>query len=239
MTLQSYVQDGVGWIVLDRPEVMNAISVELAQAWEATLRQLGNDPEISVIAVRGAGGNFCAGGDFDEVQRLKASGELDSLFGAFRRVTQAVREVPAVVVAVVEGNAMAGGFEFVLAADLSIARDDARLADNHIRFGHIPGGGGSQRLPRLLGRTRALAHLLTGERLSGRQAADLGLVSLALPAEEFEDGVSELLRRLTSYDGVALARIKHLVDDGLDGSLERGLDLEQRLVVDHISHHLP
>jgi len=240
VSIQTGLDGSVGWIILDRPEVMNAISVDLAVAWEKALRELGERPDVSVVAIRGAGGNFCAGGDFAEVQHLKAAGpeHLDRLFSAFRRVTEAVREIPAVVVAVVEGNAMAGGFEFVQAADLSIVRDDARLADNHIRFGHIPGGGGSQRLPRLLGRTRALAHLLTGECLTGREAADLGLVSISLPADEFEDGVSQLLRRLTSYDALALTRIKQLVDAGLEGSLERGLDLEQRAVVDHIAHHL-
>jgi len=230
------VEGAIGYITLNRPDVMNAVTVELASQLEQALHDLDARAVVRVIMIRGAGGNFCAGGDFKEVERLRAEGPaaLDTLFTAFRRALGAIAKVAVPVVAVVEGNAMAGGFELIQAADITLARDDARLSDNHVNFAMVPGGGGSQRLPRLLGPQRALAHLLTGERLSGREAFSLGLVHRAFAPEDFEDGVASFVSRLAAKDAGAVRTIKRLVYDGLALDLAGGLDLEQRTVVDHI-----
>lgn len=235
--VETRIEDHVGHVVLNRPEVMNAINLELAEQLEETLLALSLDDAVHVIAVRGAGGNFCAGGDFQEVQRLTAKGpdSLASLFIAFRGALEAIGSINIPVVTVVEGNAMAGGFEFLQAADICLARSDARLCDNHVNYGQVPGGGGSQRLPRMLGRQAALAHLLGGERISGAEAETLGLVQRAWPPDEFEERVEEFLTRLAARDRTAVRRIKRLVVDGLEGPLAAGLDLELATVVRHIS----
>jgi len=230
----SKVEGAVGRITLNRPEVMNAVSVELAESLQAALEVLSETDGVRVITIRGAGGNFCAGGDFGEVQRLTASQQLDTLFASFRAACRKVRTVPQPVVTVVEGVAMAGGFELMQAADLALVRDDARISDNHINHGMVPGGGGSQRLPRLLGRHRAMAHLLTGERLTGLDAEALGLAQSFAP-DLFDSSTEAIVQRLASRDPRSLATIKRLVHDGLDLSLEDGLDLEQEAVVRHIS----
>lgn len=231
------VTDGVGRVVLNRPEQMNAITVELGQQLEAALRELGGRPDVTVILVRGAGGNFSAGGDFREVERLRADGPaaLVPLFENFARACAAVAEIDPPVVAAVEGVAMAGGFEFMLAADIALVRDDARIADNHINYGQIPGGGSSQRLPRLIGRQRALGLLLSGERLSGRDAVELGLAHRAFAPEEFDDRVEAFVATLAERRRDALVGIKRLVHDGLATSLQAGLALELERVVAHIS----
>ncbi|GAA1750246.1 enoyl-CoA hydratase/isomerase family protein [Aeromicrobium alkaliterrae] len=231
------VEGRVGAVVLNRPDQMNAISTDLGRALEAAVRDLGGREDVTVITIRGAGGNFCAGGDFGEVQRLRAEGPeaLRELFLAFRGACRAVGEIDQPVVAVVEGVAMAGGFELVQAVDIALVRTDARLSDNHVNFGQIPGGGGSQRLARLVGRSRALGHVLSGERLSGAQAEQWGLALHAYPPETFDADVDAFVGRLASRRPDALRGIKSLVRHGLELDLESGLDLELDAVVDHIS----
>jgi enoyl-CoA hydratase/carnithine racemase len=228
------VEGRIGHILLNRPGAMNAITVELARQLAAALPELAE--RVAVIVIRGAGGNFCVGGDFHELQRLRADGPaaLLPLFEGFAAVCAAIAELPVPVVAAVEGYAMAGGFELMQACDIAVVRADAVLADNHVNFGQIPGGGGSQLLPRLVGRQRALGHLLTGERVSGAQAAEWGLAYRSLPADEFEAGVAALLDRVAAKDPVALRKIKNLVYRGSGMPLPAGLAMELASVVEHV-----
>jgi len=229
-------RDGpIGRVTLNRPEVMNAITVELAEALSSALAKLVDDCEV--IVIRGAGGNFCVGGDFHELERLRDLGSdaTIELFAAFGRSCALIGELDVPVVAAVEGYAMAGGFELLQACDICIAKSDSTIADNHANFGQVPGGGGSQRLARLVGRQRASAHILTGDRLSGEQAAEWGLAYRAVAPEEFDGAVEELLGRLVGKTREAQARTKHLLRQGLEMPLEAALELEQRTVVDHLA----
>lgn len=229
------LRDGVAHVTLDRPDAMNAITVALATELEEALRWAAADARV--VVVRGAGGHFSVGGDYKELERLRAEGPdaMRDLFEAFGRATGCIAELPVPVIAAVEGNAMAGGFELMQACDFAVVADDARLSDNHLNFAMIPGGGGSQRLPSLIGRQRALAHILTGERLTGAEAATLGLALRAVPAWELGAVVDELATGLAKKDPTALARAKALVHGGLALPLEEGLALERRWVVDHIA----
>jgi len=228
---------GIGRITLDRPEQMNAVNVEMCVELERAILTLGSDPAIKVVHVRGAAGNFCAGGDFGEVERLRAEGPsaLRSLFVAFRRACDAIAAVDVPVVAAVEGVAAAGGFELMQAADIVLVSDDARISDNHIRFGMIPGGGSTQRLPRLIGRQQAMGVLLSGERLSGADAARLGLAYHSFPRDQFDDEVELFLSAMAGRDRGALTAIKKLVSSGLLQPAATGLDDEITEVVRHIS----
>lgn len=229
--------DGVATITLDRPGAMNAVTTALAVALEQALRAVADDAETRVVVLRGAGGNFCAGGDFEEVQRLRTEGPdaLRTLFEAFRSACAAVGEIPQPVVAAVEGVAAAGGFELMQACDVVLVRHDARLSDNHVNVGMVPGGGGSQRLPRIVGRQRALGLLLSGDRLGGAEAVAWGLAYRSLDAESFEREVDAFATRLAGRRTDAVQGIKRLVRDGLAGGLEHGLDLETDTVVAHIA----
>jgi enoyl-CoA hydratase/carnithine racemase len=176
------------------------------------------------------------GGDFKELQALLARGSeaARELFTGFHRACAAIGEVPVPVIAAVEGYAMAGGFELIQAADITLVSEDAKLADNHSNFGQVPGGGGSQRLPRLVGRQRALALILSGERLTGRQAVEWGLAYRAYPAGRFEAGVRAFAEGLADKRPEALHRSKRLVRDGLALSLDEGIELELRVVLEHL-----
>ncbi|MEU6375783.1 enoyl-CoA hydratase/isomerase family protein [Streptomyces sp. NPDC046909] len=238
MTSVRVIKDAsVGWVILDRPESMNALTVETGRELEEALRSLGRDASINVIAIRGAGGNFCAGGDFREVERLREGGAegLRPLFEAFAAACGAVAQVEMPVVAVVEGVAAAGGFELMQAVDLVVVSDNARLSDSHIRFGQVPGGGSTQRLPRLLGRQQAFGLLVSGDVLSGAEAVTLGLAYRSFPAPTFEEEATAFLRTLASRHRDALVRIKRLVYAGQRTDLENGLDLELSTVLEHIA----
>lgn len=231
------VVDGVGRVTLNRPGSMNAITVELGALLADAFATLGASSDVRVVLVRGAGGNFSAGGDFGEVQRLRADGPeaLKPLFANFRRACELAGEIPQPVVAAVEGVAMAGGFELMQAVDVAIVRDDARLCDNHVNYGQVPGGGGSQRLAPLVGRQRALGHLLGGERLTGAQAAAWGLAFRSLSADEFEDGLAAYVAAMAGRRPDALATIKRLVREGERRGIQAGLDAEFAAVVEHIA----
>jgi len=225
----------IAQVTLNRPEAMNAITVALARGLEEALSRLAE--EAAVIVIRGAGGNFSVGGDFDELERLRAEGPaaMAELFDAFGRTCALIAELPVPVVAAVEGYAMAGGFELMQASDIALVRDDARIADNHSNYGQVPGGGSSQRLPRLVGPQRALAHILTGDRLSGAEAVAWGLAYRSVPAESFEAAVRQLAEQLAGKSPAALARTKRLVHEGLRRPLAEGLALERAEVLEHLA----
>ncbi|HEV7980362.1 enoyl-CoA hydratase/isomerase family protein [Amycolatopsis sp.] len=228
-------RDGaVGNIVLNRSAAMNAITVDLGMRLEQGLRELAES--VAVIVLRGAGGNFSVGGDFDEVERLRRIGPaaLYPLFENFGRACSAIAEIDVPVVAAVEGYALAGGFELMQASDIVLVSNDAKIADMHSNFGMVPGGGGSQRLARLVGRQRALAHILTGDRLSAAEAVSWGLAYRNYEPAEFNEAVREFGLRLASKSPRALRTVKRLVHDGLGKPLADGLAMEIDAVVAHL-----
>jgi enoyl-CoA hydratase/carnithine racemase len=229
-------EDPIGRITLNRPEAMNAVTIELARQLEQALKTLA--PAVDVIVIRGAGGNFSVGGDFKQVEQLRAQGpeELRALFEAFSRACAAVGSVEVPVLAAVEGYALAGGFELMQACDVSIVREDARIGDHHANSGVIPGGGGSQRLPRLVGRQRALGMILTGGHISGLEAVAWGLAYGAAPEEQFDQAVEDLARQLAGRSRRAQAAIKRLVREGLELPLTEGLAQEQDQVVEFLTN---
>jgi enoyl-CoA hydratase/carnithine racemase len=231
--------DGIGRITLNRPERMNAVTTELARQLERALSELSSDTAVNVIVIRGAGKNFCAGGDVAEVERLRSAGPepLRTLFDAFRRACEVIATVDVPVIAAVEGVAMAGGFELMQAADIVIVSDDAKIADNHINFGMIPGGGSTQRLPRLIGYQLALGLLLSGDRLNGLDAVRLGLAYRSFAPQDFDEGVNHFVAQLAGRDRAAVTTIKRLVASAGQRPLSQGLGDEISAVVAHISGH--
>lgn len=228
------VDGNVGRLTLNRPASRNAISLNLARELGAGVRALA--PRVSVIVIRGAGGTFCAGGDFEELMALREAGRaaLAELFTAFRDATAAIAAAEVPVVAVVEGHAVAGGFELIQAVDVAIAAESATLADIHARFGQIPGGGGTALLPRLIGQARATALVLTGDTLTARQACEWGLLYQVVPDADLDEAAAALVRRLTKGSRAARAASKRLIREGLALPLPAALDAELSAVLDHL-----
>lgn len=233
-TVSTEIDADVGWVTLNRPEALNAITPELARELHAALVAAG--ARARVVVIRGAGGNFCVGGDFKALKALQAQGTeaMRELFVAFHSACACIAELPVPVIAAVEGYAMAGGFELMQAADIALVSSEAQIADNHANFGQVPGGGSSQRLPRLVGRQRALSLILTGDRLSGRDALAWGLAYRCYEPAEFEAGVREFAAALAAKSPEALARSKRLVHAGLELPLAEGIALETDIVLEHL-----
>jgi enoyl-CoA hydratase/carnithine racemase len=232
-----HIDGAVGKITLNRPDRMNAINTVLAGQLHDTITELGARTGLSCLVIRGAGGNFCAGGDFEEVQRLRAQGQdaLRSLFATFKAACDAIEHVKVPVIAAVEGVAMAGGFELMQAVDVVVVSDNARIADNHINFGMIPGGGSTARLARITGRQQALGLLLSGERLTGIEAVERGLAYRAFPAHDFDASLEVFVTRMAGRDRSALIEIKRLVTTGTALPLSAALNAETDAVVARIA----
>ncbi len=194
------------------------------------------ETEVDVIVIRGAGGTFCAGGDVAQLDALRAKGrdDLATMFSAFRDARAAIAAAEVPVVAVVEGHAVAGGFELLQSCDIVLAAESAVLSDIHARFGQIPGGGGTQLLPRLVGLSRASGLVLTGDSLTARQALEWGLVYAVAPDDALDAELDSLIKRLTRGSREARTVSKRLMRAGLEMPLEHGLDLEAEAVIDHI-----
>lgn len=232
-TVLRTVEGGTCAITLNRPEAMNAITTGLALELATALTEGAR--EADVIVIRGAGGNFSAGGDFNHLQEVRSDrAALRKLFQSFGEACSLIGRLPVPVVAAVEGVAMAGGFELMQCCDIVLVAEDARIADEHSNHAMIPGGGSTQRLPRLVGPQRALGLILTGERISGAEAAEWGIAYRALPPDELHAHAAELAAKLASKDRTALARTKGLIRTGLEEPLATGLELELDAVVDHI-----
>ena len=231
--LKVWVEGPVGHIVLNRPEARNALDYETVKELERALQQLGE--EARVIVVRGAGGMFCAGADLKYVATNRQDETtLRNLIEQINRAFFQIENVPVPVIAAVEGYALAGGFELMQACDICIVAEEAVIGDQHANFGLIPGGGGTQRLPRLVGRQRALGLLLSGEWMSGEAAAAWGLAYKAVPAGELEPEALRLARRLAERSAEGLRTMKQLVREGLERPLDEGIGMEIEAFCEYI-----
>lgn len=228
-------RDGpVGRVVLNRPRARNAITVELARELADAIPGLA--AEVRVIVVRGAGPDFCAGGDVGSLAALHARGRsaMAELFDEFRRALTAITSAPVPVVAAVHGHAVAGGFELMQSCDIAVVSADAKISDIHNRFGQVPGGGSTQRLPRIVGRQRAMGLILTGDEISGAQAVEWGLAYRAVPPGRLDAEVDAVVERLLANSSASMARSKALVESALSRPLEEGLSAETGAVLDHL-----
>jgi enoyl-CoA hydratase len=203
--------DGVATVTLNRPEAMNALSRELRGAIAAAFVDLQADGAIRVAILTGEGRAFCAGLDLKELGAEDTGGtaaleESD--------VIAAVNAFEGPIIGAINGFAITGGFELALACDLLIASTQARFSDTHARVGVLPGWGLSQKLPRLIGISRAKELSLTGNPIGAEQALAWGLVNRVVPPEELLPTCRALAADMLSCDAKALRGYKRLIDEG-------------------------
>jgi enoyl-CoA hydratase len=227
-TIRYEVEDGVATITLDRPDVLNAMNEAMRLELTACFTGLVSDEDVRVILVTGGERAFSAGADVrDFVEPQPPTRHRETR----RRVEfrQVMDRCPQPIIAAIRGYALGGGLELALACDIRIAADDAQLGLTEINLAIIPGGGGTQRLPRLVGRGKALEMILSGMRVRGDEALRLGIVERAVPAGEVLSAARELARTLASKAPIALRYAKEAVVKGLELPLADGLRLEQDL----------
>lgn len=221
---------------IDRPVARNAINEAVVDGLEAAL-DVAEAARAKAVVLRGAGGTFCAGADLKLVQTLV--GDRDLMAGYVTRlanITERLESGPFVSVAVVEGFALAGGCELLLACDISVAATDARIGDRHLEYGLAPGAGGSVRLVRTLPKAQARYLLLTGQAITGTQAAEWGLVTLAVPPEDLDATAEQIVDRLASRSGEALRAVKAMVTAaGPERPVNEAMLAEREIFVDFIS----
>jgi enoyl-CoA hydratase/carnithine racemase len=223
---------GVGWITLNRPRVINAINGAMRTEIPAVLRELDKDPHIRVIGLRGAGPKgFCAGADISE-SGTQPSNTPASDASSRSTWIQSLDGVTKPLVAVIHGYCFGGGLEIALACDVRIAAADAQFAFPETSLGLIPGGGGTQRLPRVIGLGRALSMLLTGDRVNAVEAQRAGLITEILPAGEAHlNAGTEFVERMAQRPPMATRFAKQAARMALEQSLPEGLRLERELFV--------
>lgn len=228
--LETEIRDGVGWIILNRPEAMNAVNDALREGLPQALAAMEADPAVRVIVLAGNGDRaFCVGADIRESRAPETAVEAHARLAAMRWITGfADAEKP--VIAAVHGFCLGGGLELALAADIRIASADARFGLPETALGLIPGGGGTQRLARLVGVGRALDLILTGDRADAAEALRLGLVTrVVADAADLRRDTQALAARIAARPPRATAFAKAAVKGALDMPLEAGLAQERSL----------
>jgi enoyl-CoA hydratase/carnithine racemase len=220
------VTDGVGTIRLDRPK-MNALNVQVQEEIRAVALQATDDDSVRAVVIWGGERVFAAGADIKEmadmsyVDMVRRSGPLQSSLSA-------VAAIPKPTVAAITGYALGGGCELALCADYRIAADDAKLGQPEILLGVIPGAGGTQRLSRLVGPSKAKDLIYTGRFVDAAEALQIGLVNKVVPAAEVYDAAVAWASQFSNGAALALRAAKEAVDAGIEVDLATGLAIERQ-----------
>lgn len=222
-------KENIGVLTINRPQRMNAISNELTSELKKFLDEIENDDELRVLVITGAGDKaFVAGADINELV------DRDALIG--RRVSRQRQEifsrienlhVPAI--AAINGYALGGGLELALACSIRVCSDKAQFGAPEVKLGIIPGDGGTQRLPRLVGLGRAMEMILTGDFIDAEEAYRIGLVNKIVPHEQLMEKAMGLAKKIASRPPLAVRYAKETVNRSLEGSTVSGFALESFL----------
>ena len=223
------IEAGIATLTINRPQALNAMTRELLEELGTAFSRLQEDPSVRVILLTGSGEKaFVAGADIAAMAGFSPL-EARELALLGQRTLAAIETCPLPVIAVVNGFALGGGCELAMACDIRLAADTARLGQPEINLGIIPGFAGSQRLPRLVGKGRALELLLSGEMIGAAEAWRIGLVNRVLPAAELMAEARRLAALLAGKGRTALRLCKAAVQDGLEMDLARGAAYEADL----------
>jgi enoyl-CoA hydratase len=216
-------------VTLNRPKVMNALNRALFTDLEDAFITLAGDSAVRAIILTGAGDKaFAAGADISELAALSAT-EGQQLARRGQAVFRRIETCGKPVIAAIQGFALGGGCELAMACTIRIASDRARLGQPEVRLGLVPGYGGTQRLPRLVGKGAAYKLLLTGDMVGAEEAFRIGLVDEVVPAEALMSRAETLARAIAQQAPLALAGCLRAVDGGYDLPIESGLELEASL----------
>ncbi len=227
--LQISVEDGIALVRINRPEVLNALNARLLDELERAFQTLGQDEAVKVVIMTGAGEkSFVAGADIKELSSLAGvSGRTYSLRG--QQVFDAIESCPKPVIAAVNGYCLGGGCELALACHIRIASENARFGQPEVKLGLIPGYGGTQRLPRLVGTGRAMEILLTGDTVDAKEAERIGLVNRVVPAGELLDHCRQLAKKIMANGPLATGLALQSVYSAAGLPLKQALAIEAGL----------
>ena len=226
-TVLLHISNHIAKITLNRPDAKNEINLRMGQEIDEICRRINQDNDIYVVIVTGSGSVFCNGNELQTPGKIPPRGEAETQQKYNIAAAVAAMEKP--VIAAVNGDAFGDGLELALACDVRIAAQNARFGLPEIAAGLIPSGGGTQRLPRIVGRGKALEMILTGETIDAAEALENGLVTKIVPAESLMPEVEALAKAMAVKAPVSLRYIKEAINKGLDLTMEQGLRLEADL----------
>lgn len=229
-TLLYQKEDGIGIVTINRPKALNAYNSEVSIELYKVFGEIEEDPEVRVVILTGGGEKaFVAGADIVEMAPLDAAG-IGKFASKARLAADKIYNLSKPVIAAVNGYALGGGCELALACDLRIASENARFGQLEINVGIIPGTGGTQRLPRLVGIARAKELIYTGDMIDAQTALSIGLVNKVVPLNKLMEEAKTLAKKMISKSGRILTLAKIAINSGMNMDLASGLDLEARCV---------
>ena len=212
-------------VTVNRPDKLNALNIPTRREILRAFEQLKTDDEVRVVIITGAGPkSFIAGADINEFAGMTAIKQRDVMKSG--RAFDSVEDFPKPVIAMINGFALGGGCELAMSCDIRVASSSAKLGQPEIKLGIIPGGGGTQRLTRLVGEGKAMELILTGDMISADEAKQLGLVNHVFAPEELEAKTLELANKIAEFSPIALAMAKASVKNAARMNLREGLDSE-------------
>jgi enoyl-CoA hydratase len=222
------VTNGVATIWLNRPEVKNCVNWALLTQLGEALDRAEDDDDARVVLIRGRGNTFCAGADLNmlDAEFLGTTNNSVKIAQVSARTFDRAFNLGKPTIAVVEGHAVAGGFELMISCDFCIAADDAKIGDFHIRRALFGGAGPIYRLPRYIGLRKTKELLFTGKLLSGKECEDWGLANVSAPADQLDDAIAEFVAPMIDKSAFTMRITKLAANRGLDGDTETLIALE-------------
>jgi 2-(1,2-epoxy-1,2-dihydrophenyl)acetyl-CoA isomerase len=225
------VADRIGVIILNRPEVMNALGGAMREDLLARLQEAEQDPAVRCLIITGAGNAFCAGGDIASMVEMQAKNDVSVLQQRMTlggKVVQFIRQMPKPVIAAINGAAAGAGMNLALACDIRYGSDRARFAQSFVKIGLVPDWGGHYLLTQLVGTSRAMELIMTGDRIDAEEALRLGVINRIFPHDTFREEVRNFAQRLAEGPAETLAQIKRGVYIGATGTLAETLAHEEQ-----------
>ncbi len=220
-------KEGIGYLTLNRPEVRNAFNQEMIDELREALRLIDKDKEIRVLIITGAGKAFQAGADIAELSLMDPMSILRWNEGIVR-INAALERLRQPVIAAINGAAMGGGLELAISCTLRVIEESAKMALPEVKLGIIPGTGGTQRLPRLIGKGLAAELLLTGDVIAAEDAYRVGLVNRVVPDGEAVEAAEELAQKIMANAPIAVEMAKDALEIGKDLPLEHAVQYSQK-----------
>lgn len=220
------IEDRVALLTMDYPP-MNFLNTATITELNDALDELLASDEVKAIVITGGGQHaFSTGADINELASIKSPEEAGEMMRRGQALTVKIEGAKKPIIAAINGYCLGGGLELALACHIRICNNRAQLGQTEINFAVIPGFGGTQRLPRLVGKGKALELILTGARISGAEATNIGLVNKAVPAGEVVRTAMGLAKKIASFGKLAIAAALEAVNEGMETTLEEGLEIE-------------
>ena len=219
--------DNVALVRINRPEARNALNMEVRRLIALRMAEVAEEEAVRCIVLTGNDKAFAAGADIKEMAN---AGTIEMLQRGTLKLWSSIAACPKPVIAAVNGFALGGGCELAMTCDIIVAGESAKFGQPEVKIGIIPGGGGTQRLTRAVGKYKAMRYVLTGDIFSAREAYEMGLVSELVPDAEVEKRAVDMAKQIAELSPLAIQQAKEAVLRGMDASLDTGLALETKAI---------